>query len=137
MSDQVLAGMHNGLSLRKACIAAKTCAPTFILWVSEDAELAEQYVRAREALLEKMADDTLEIADEPVGTTDNGSTDSGAVAKQKLQVETRKWLLSKLAPKKYGDKVAVVGGDDGDSPVKHKVDVTLTADEAYKRMLNG
>lgn len=101
----VLEGMHEGLSLRKSCLAAGTNTPTFLGWVNVDRELAEQYAHAREALLDKIADDTLHYADEAVGTTDNGSTDSGAVAKQRLQVDTRKWLLSKLAPKKYGDKL--------------------------------
>ena len=31
--------------------------------------------------------------------------DSTAVQRNRLRVDTRKWLLSKLAPKKYGDKV--------------------------------
>jgi hypothetical protein len=49
------------------------------------------------------------IADEPVGNTDSGATDSGAVAKQRLQVDTRKWMLSKLAPRKYGDRLELAG----------------------------
>lgn len=54
-----------------------------------------------------MAEEALEIADDPVGSTDNGGTDAGAVAKQRLQVDTRKWMLSKLAPKKYGERTAM------------------------------
>lgn len=52
-----------------------------------------------------MADEIMEISDAPVGSTQTGATDSGAVQKQRLQVDTRKWLLSKLLPKKYGEKV--------------------------------
>jgi hypothetical protein len=59
-----------------------------------------------------MASDTLAIADAPVGSTEHGTTDSGAVQKQRLQVDTRKWLLSKLAPKKYGDKLELSGDPD-------------------------
>ena len=32
-----------------------------------------------------------------------------------LQIDTRKWLLSKLAPKKYGDKIELSG--DKDNPL--------------------
>ena len=63
-----------------------------------------------------MAAETLAIADEPVGSTDSGATDSGAVQKQRLQVDTRKWLLSKLAPKRYGDKITLAG--DEENPLK-------------------
>ena len=31
--------------------------------------------------------------------------DSTAVQRNRLRVDARKWLLSKLAPKKYGDKL--------------------------------
>ena len=106
--DDVLGGMHEGLSLRQSCLAAGTNTPTFLGWVAADSKLAEHYVHAREALLDKMADDTLSIADQAVGSTDTGQTDSGAVAKQRLQVDTRKWLLSKLAPKKYGEKIETI-----------------------------
>lgn len=104
-AQAVLQGMMEGLSLRRSCVENGVPIGTFLGWVDADPALSEQYTRARAILIEHMAEDTLDIADEAVGTTDNGSTDSGAVAKQRLQVETRKWLLSKLAPKKYGDKI--------------------------------
>jgi hypothetical protein len=63
----------------------------------------------------------LAIADMPVGSTEHGATDSGAVQKQRLQVDTRKWLLSKIAPRKYGDKVTLAG--DEDNPMKADISV--------------
>ncbi len=36
-----------------------------------------------------------------------------AVARSRLQVDTRKWLLSKLIPRQYGDTVALTGADGG------------------------
>jgi hypothetical protein len=88
---------------------------TFNLWLNQDAALAAEYARAREDLLEKMASDILDIADRPVGSLDNGATDSGAVADKRVQIDTRKWLLSKLYPKKYGDKLELSG--DADNPL--------------------
>jgi len=111
ISALVLEGMRSGLSAFKACQIAGVPQSTFSRWVDDDATLAENYARAREALIEKMANELLEIADTPVGSTDSGATDSGAVQKQRLQVDTRKWLLSKLAPKKYGDKLEVSGDE--------------------------
>jgi hypothetical protein len=67
-----------------------------------------------------MASDLLDIADRPVGSTESGGTDSGAVADKKVQIDTRKWLLSKLAPKKYGDKIEVSG--DPSNPLVQRIE---------------
>jgi hypothetical protein len=109
ISKVVLSGMSSGLSCFKACKAAGVPHSTFLSWVDQDSALADRYARAREDLIEHIATETIDIADAPVGSTDNGSTDSGAVQKQRLQVDTRKWLLARLAPKKYGDKLELAG----------------------------
>ena len=106
LADAVVDSMAiDGLSCVKACETVGVPIGSFLRWVSEDADLAERYTRAREVLIERMAAETLAIADAPVGITERGTTDSGAVQKQRLQVDTRKWMLSKLAPKRYGDRV--------------------------------
>lgn len=112
IAELVFAGMRSGMSAFKACQVAGVPQSTFIRWMDDDAKLAEEYARAREDLIEHIASETLAIADQPVGSTENGSTDSGAVQKQRLQVDTRKWLLSKLAPKKFGDKLELTGDPD-------------------------
>lgn len=105
-----------------------------MLWVSQDEELAERYARAKRLQAELLAAELIEIADEEPGTTDNGGTDSGRVADKRLRVDTRKWILAKLLPKVYGDKLAIGGADDL-PPVQQNV--TLDPSEAYKRMLGG
>jgi hypothetical protein len=117
--DAVLDGMRSGSSCYQACKAANVVHSTFLSWVDADPLLSDKYARARGALIEKMANDLMEIADAPVGSTESGATDSGAVQKQRLQVDTRKWLLSKLAPKKYGDKLELSG--DQDNPLQVQV----------------
>jgi hypothetical protein len=108
----VLSGMRGGLSAFKACEAAGLSQSTFNLWVNEDAELAAEYARAREDLIERMANEVLELSDVDVGLQPDGKKDWAAVQKHKLQVDTRKWLLSKLAPKKFGDKLELTGDPD-------------------------
>lgn len=115
IAQNVLEGMRQGMSARKACEAVVVPFSTFMTWIDEDAVLADQYARARESMIEVMAEQTLEIADAPVPSTESGATDNGAVQKQRLQIETRKWLLSKLAPKKYGDKLELSG--DKENPL--------------------
>ncbi len=82
-----------------------------------------------------MAEDLLEIADD--GTNDwmertnaNGDVTSvtangEAIQRSKLRVDTRKWLLSKMIPEKYGDRVLTeLTGKDG-GPIK-VADVSTT-----------
>lgn len=79
-------------------------------------EFREQYAQARQAQAEKWAEEIMEIADD--GTNDyverqtqNGTIvlgDHEHIQRSKLRVDTRKWLLSKLQPKKYGEKVETV-----------------------------
>lgn len=105
IAEGVLQGMNGGLSCFKACQAAGVPHNTFLRWVDDDPQLADRYAGARHNLIERMANELLDISDAPVPTTDSGATDSGAVQDKRLRVDTRKWLLSKLAPKKYGDKI--------------------------------
>ena len=66
-------------------------------------------------MLDKLADETMEIADMEIVPTGDGKLDSAMVQKQRLQIDTRKWLLSKLAPKRYGDKLELSG--DAENPL--------------------
>jgi hypothetical protein len=104
--------MESGMSCWKACEKAGVKNSTFLLWVSQDSVLAEKYAHARENFIEKIAADLMEISDQDPEIVD-GKKDWAAIQKHKLQVDTRKWLLSKLAPKKYGDTLKLAGHDGG------------------------
>jgi hypothetical protein len=122
--DTVLEKLVEGNSLRSICAEEGMPAmATFMRWLAEEGEegdkLRERYAHAREAQAETIAEDILTIADEEctmVKASKHGSSDDGdgetevifdatAVARNRLRVDARKWLLSKLVPKKYGDKV--------------------------------
>jgi hypothetical protein len=112
IADLVFAGMRSGMSAFKACQVTGVNQSTFNSWLNEDAKLAAEYARAREDLIERMANEVLELSDVDVGLQPDGKRDWAAVQKHKLQVDTRKWLLSKLAPKKFGDKLELTGDPD-------------------------
>ena len=112
---EVLTQMREGKSLRQASKMAGVARQTFLDWVDKDQELSGQYARARSDMIDKIADDIIKIADEEMIPTGEGKVDSAMVQKQRLRVDTRKWLLSKLAPKKYGDKLELSG--DEQAPV--------------------
>lgn len=76
----------------------------------EDHPFAPQYAKARQEGYERMAEELLEIADD--GSNDTYTDEDGnehthydVIARSRLRVDTRKWLLSKCLPKIYGDKV--------------------------------
>lgn len=81
---------------------------TVLRWVGENDEFRDHYARAREIQAETLADAIVSIADDV-------TPDPSAVAKARLQVDSRKWVASKLLPKKYGDKITQehTGADGG------------------------
>ena len=103
--------LAEGLSLRKASARHQISPQTFLRAVAASPALAEHYDRARVALIDRLADEVLELADAPVPVLDNGATDNALVRQRQLQVDTRKWFLSKLAPKVYGDRLDVQVND--------------------------
>lgn len=83
-------------------------------WAIDDREgFGEPYERARHLGCWSIADDLLEIADDgrndwmrQSGKGDEGWAANGEnVQRSKLRIESRRWLLSKLLPKQFGDKI--------------------------------
>jgi hypothetical protein len=110
----VLDLIAEGKSLR--AIAAIDGMPTpanFIRWVNLDIDgLAERYAHARAVAWQVMADEVGDIADD--GVNDKFMNADGKVVidtdhinRSRLRVDTRKWLLSKMLPKVYGEKTSV------------------------------
>jgi hypothetical protein len=85
------------------------------------------YARSKNARADFLAEQVLEIADIDPGHIDNGATDSGAVAHQRLRVDTRKWVASKMFPKRYGDSSTIDIGNKGGVPFA-KVDLGKLTD---------
>ena len=86
-------------------------------------EFWEQYARERERQADFMAVQTFYIADHT--SKDTSLAGIVAVARSRLRMDARKWLASKLAPKKYSDKLAAeVSGPDG-GPVNTSLTVRL------------
>jgi DNA helicase IV len=85
---------------------------TVFKWLQTNEAFAEQYARARDAQADHFAEEIVDIADaEPslifknVDGVDVASVDSTAVNLLRLRIDARKWYASKVAPKKYGDKI--------------------------------
>ncbi len=96
----IFADIAAGAGTVKTAEANGVTRKEFYRAIAADEDLGNRYARAKDSGLIAMADDLLEISDE-------ASNEAGAVARARLKVDSRKWLLSKLAPKKYGDKLDV------------------------------
>jgi len=96
----ILAQMSEGDSLRKCCETTGVVRSTFLSWVDADKGLADQYAGARARMLDAQAE-----ALEDIGDLAASAVTAVEVAGLRLKSDNRKWLLSKLAPKKYGEKL--------------------------------
>lgn len=111
----------NGLSLRKSLGGyGMPSSKTFYEWLDSDEEKRKRYARACEARADVIFDEIIDISDKQssdvVGEDQFGNpiVNHNIIQRNRLQVDTRKWMLGKLNPKKYGDKI------------EHSGDIALT-----------
>lgn len=104
-ADRICATLREGHSLRHAAKEEGVDPSTVLRWKDANPEFAQQYTRAREIGYDVDFEQLENMAAEQPPQTASGSTDAGWVAWKRLQIDTKKWALSKKAPKKYGDKV--------------------------------
>lgn len=123
-----------GESLRAICREEGMPSQSMVFrWLEANEAFREQYARAREMQADTFADELTEISDdarndwmerhgekgedgEPVkGWQVNGEH----IQRSRLRIDTRKWIASKLKPKKYGDKLGL-GAADGLGPIQYE-----------------
>lgn len=127
------------MSLSKACIGDDwtPARQTFELWCRQDPDLDSEYTRAREARADAIFEECLDISDRQgadVVTVDGVDViDHNVIARNKLMIDTRRWMLGKMQPKKYGDKLDV--GVTGQ--VDHAVSLTLNLNPVKAKPENG
>lgn len=99
-----IATTSNGL--KYICAQNDVTASAFYVWIDKDKDLLDRYMRARDAQADLLADEIIEIADHSE-EDHTPFTGGNVVNRDKLRIESRKWIASKLKPKKYGDKLDV------------------------------
>ena len=142
VASAILARLCAGESLRAICRDDDMPARSTVhLWIVEDREgFSDHYARAMQARAILWADEILDIADDGSNDTyvdDRGreKTDFDNVQRSRLRVDTRKWMLSKMLPKLYGDRVAheLTGPDGGPIQVQELTDEALVQRAAQLR----
>lgn len=116
LSDKICSLLSEGQSLRAVCREeGMPCAATVFSWLRTIPEFLEQYEKAKQESADAMVDEILDIADnanndwmEISGDSEGYKQNGEAIQRSRLRVDTRKWIASKLKPKKYGDKLETV-----------------------------
>lgn len=120
IAAEVCARLADGETLRQICRSEHIPAATTVRqWVLDDREgFSVQYARARDLCLEAWADEITEISDDGSNDWIERETEAGRmttsyngdhVQRSRLRTDSRKWLLSKLKPERYGDKLELNG----------------------------
>lgn len=126
IADEICDRLCKGESLRAICgVERDDFMPgqtTVFRWLAENDIFAKQYAYAREAQAEAFVDEMVAIADSPNATVDPDTKEPVIrdPARDRLRVDTRKWVASKMLPKKYGDKIDVT----------HAGGITITHEQA-------
>lgn len=137
LADKLCHELALGKSMRTVCKPDEMPdMSTVFRWLRSNEEFCKQYVRAKEESADAMSEDALDIADNSehdfikVGKG-KPKYNREAVERSKLRVDTRKWLMSKMKPKKYGDKVDVTS--DGKAIKGNSIIFTDFKDETNRQ----
>lgn len=106
--DEICNRLATGESLRSVCRDEKMpCGQTIFNWFRTQKGFVEQYARAKQESADALAEEIVDIADDSLKESKTGDAKrAGAkVQAMRLRVDTRKWIMSKMKPKKYGDKL--------------------------------
>lgn len=131
IADEICARLASGELLKDICSEkGMPSRSTVYHWLFSRPEFSDTYARAREAQMESWAEDIIEIADD--GSNDTYEDDEGnekvnhdVIQRSKLRVDSRKWLMSKLSSKRYGDKVQAEVSGAGGGPMQAVLNVTI------------
>lgn len=123
--DKLCGLIAEGRSVRSICREYDwaPCLTTFYRWLRTVPAFAKQYENSKEESADALADDILDIADDELKdyrtvTDQNGSQvviDKDNIQRARLKVDARKWIASKLKPRKYGDfgRTEMTGANGG------------------------
>ncbi len=101
-ADKICELMVKGKNLKEICsMNSMPSMPCVLSWLSKVSEFATTYARSREIMLDNYG------TDEIIDLADNAALTAEAINKARLQIDTRKWVMSKLLPRKYGDNAVL------------------------------
>lgn len=117
VGDDICSLLATGESLNKICQLEHMPGRTTVYrWIREHDEFRNNYARATEDRADSIFEEMLDIAD-------SAEEETASIAKARLQIDARKWILGKMNPKKYSDKqtVEMTGANGGPIDMSLKV----------------
>lgn len=160
VTAHICAELQKGRSLENICTTDEGM-PTvagFLKWVNTEPEVSKDYARAREIGYLMLADEIVALSDkthewvtvqeldpdgnpvfdeagEPVLKKVLMPLSNDVIAHKRVQIDTRKWMLSKMLPKIYGDKLTQEHtGANGGPIAMAAVDLKNLSDEELENM---
>jgi hypothetical protein len=131
------------ISLRAICDSEERFpnVSTFYRWMLNHSELRELYARSKTEQLQILADEIVPLADqdricEKVTIKADGSREVvilDQVERSKLMIDSRKWLLSKLDPKRFGERVQNEHTGENGGPIAFEVRTKSILEEPEKK----
>lgn len=160
VSAQICEELKLGRSLESICKPeGMPSVATFLEWVKSDPSgVGKDYAHAREIGYTLLADEIVALSDkthewvtvhaldpngdpmydekgEPVLKKMLLPLNSDVIAHKRVQIDTRKWMLSKMLPKVYGDKITQEHtGADGGPIALAAVDLKNLSDDELENM---
>ncbi len=141
IADRICSELADGKSMRTVCKAdGMPSMQTVFSWLRTMPAFLEQYTRAKEDAADAFAEEMLDIADDAANDwmAANDPENPGYrlngehINRSRLRVDTRKWIASKLKPKKYGDKVQTeLTGADGKALIPEMSDTDVARTLAF------
>lgn len=135
VADKICERLAKPESLRSICSDESMPSRTTVFrWLREHEAFRNQYAHAREDQADAYFDEIIELSDTCVIGEKTEKDADGKVVKvttgdmierSRLGIETRKWALGRMKPKKYGDRLQLA--NDPEDPIGQLTDEQLEA----------
>lgn len=123
IANEICSRISEGRSVHSICKDKDMPSrPTFYKWLADNKSFLNKYNAAVEQRADYHFDEMIDIADKV-------EPESAEVAKARLQIDTRKWIVARMRPRKYGDNIQE---DDGNNDNVQPVQVTVNVRDARK-----
>lgn len=145
IADEICDRLAAGESLASICNDAHMPNETKVrIWAMNDqadkqgtgAGFRARFNAAREMGYERMADEVIAIGDADYRMPD-GLVDNAAVQQARLRSDNRKWMLSKMLPKRFGDRVTAEVVGDANAPLLTRIELVAVPPRVIDVTPNG
>ena len=132
IAEEILERIADGESLKTICAEPGMPAASAVTqWCDKSADFALRYARAKERCAEHWASEIIDISD----SVRSGAT-SEEVNAARLAVDSRKWIASKLLPRRYGDRMTVERNPDAPLQTVTRIELVAVAPSSAVDLAN-